>query len=274
MKTSLLISTYNWPRALELCLAGVLRQRKMPDEILIADDGSGDETRRVIADFAARCTVPVRHLWQEDDGFRKTAICNKAFAAATGDYIIQTDGDCIPHRDFVADHLRFARPGCYVGGSRAHLGKPLTERILSGKIPPPANWLTTGIEDHFNALRFPWLAPLFIGYKPDNVRGCNFSCWREDLVAVNGYDETYTAWGGEDSELSYRLRNLGRRKRAMKFAGFVYHLYHPEASRDTYYAVNRSRSLLSLKEHKIRCEKGLDQYLRTDGGRQCYEIVK
>ncbi len=110
MKTSLLISTYNWPQALELILKSALNQTEMPDEILIADDGSTEETKELIENFKTKSTVPINHIWHEDKGFRKAIILNRAIAAAIGEYIIQIDGDCIMHRNFVKDHKEMAAP--------------------------------------------------------------------------------------------------------------------------------------------------------------------
>lgn len=118
MTVSLLVSTYNWPRALYLCLDSVMQQTILPDEILIADDGSGMATRDVVKHFERISPVPVRHIWHEDRGFRVATIRNKAIAASTCNYIIQIDGDLILERHFVQDHILFAKPGCYVSGSR------------------------------------------------------------------------------------------------------------------------------------------------------------
>ena len=118
---SLLISTYNWPDALELCLKSVLLQSTMPGEIIICDDGSTAETAKVVADFTKISPVPVVHVWQEDKSFRLAMIRNKGFVVATGRYIIQADGDLIFHQHFIRDHLRFAKPGYFTTGSRVLL---------------------------------------------------------------------------------------------------------------------------------------------------------
>src|SRR5690554_6518284 len=111
MKASLLISTYNWPEALELVLMSAKRQSVRPDEILIADDGSSEKTKQLILEFQNKSVIPIHHFWHEDKGFRKSIILNKAIAGATGEYIIQVDGDCILHKDFVRDHKALAQAG-------------------------------------------------------------------------------------------------------------------------------------------------------------------
>ena len=114
MKTTLLITTYNWPKALELVLYSVLHQHVMPDEVVIADDGSTEETKKLIDRYADKMPVPVIWVWQEDKGFRRTSILNKAIAKATGDYIIQVDGDVVLSSHFVEDHIEMAQKGCFV----------------------------------------------------------------------------------------------------------------------------------------------------------------
>ena len=137
MTVSLIISTYNWPRALYLCLDSVMQQTVMPSEILIADDGSGMSTRDVVKHFENISPVPVRHIWHEDNGFRLAAIRNKAIAASKGKYIIQIDGDLILQRNFIQDHMLFAREGCFVTGSRGIITELLTRKVLSGEITSP-----------------------------------------------------------------------------------------------------------------------------------------
>ena len=116
MTVSLIISTYNWPRALYLCLDSVMQQTVMPTEILIADDGSGISTRDVVKHFENISPVPVHHIWHEDRGFRLAAIRNKAIAASSGEYVIQIDGDLILHRNYIQDHILSNRKGCFVTG--------------------------------------------------------------------------------------------------------------------------------------------------------------
>lgn len=118
MTVSLIISTYNFPKALDICLQSVLQQSVLPDEVLIADDGSREETKKVVEKFQKQLPVPMIHVWHEDNGFRLTVIRNKAIAKASKDYIIQIDGDIILNRHFIKDHKRFARKNSFVSGSR------------------------------------------------------------------------------------------------------------------------------------------------------------
>ena len=259
MKVSLLISTYNWPEALTLCLKSVAAQRTPPFEVVIADDGSGEPTRRVVEAFARTLPCPVKHIWHEDDGFRLTVIRNKAIAACEGDYIVQIDGDVILHRNFIRDHAAFARKGTFVVGSRAMIDERLARRMLCSGNPKVA-WYTPGVKHWLNVLYIPALTPLFRNRENDRLRGCNMAFWREDLVAVNGYNETMIGWGYEDAELVIRLRNNHCTRQTLKFAGFVFHIHHARSSQEND-TENRAIGLVTRTEKKIRCEKGLDQYL-------------
>ncbi len=263
MTLSLIISTYNWPRALYLCLDSVMQQSLMPTEILIADDGSGMSTRDVVEHFAAISPVPLHHIWHEDRGFRLAAIRNKAIAASCGEYIIQIDGDLILHRDFIRDHAAFARKGYFVTGSRGIITEMLTQKVLKGEIPT-LNPLMRGVRNSNNVMRIPFLASLYRTFGPTRfVKGCNMAFWRDDLIRVNGYDETFTGWGREDTELAVRLNNSGIRQQCMKFRGVVFHLYHGKQDRSTLSA-NEERYQQSIRQHRTRCEKGLDSYLSPE----------
>ena len=132
MKTALLISTYNWPEALELVLKSILKQSQFPDEILIADDGSKEDTRSLIESYKNKIAIPVIHFWQEDEGFKKSHILNKAIANSKVDYIIQIDGDCIMHKDFVKDHISRAEESVFLFGSRVNIKKE--SLVLTSKL--------------------------------------------------------------------------------------------------------------------------------------------
>jgi glycosyltransferase involved in cell wall biosynthesis len=130
MTCTLIIATYNWPQALELVLISVSKQTIIPDEIVIADDGSTKETLDVIKKVKKKLNLPIKHVWQEDQGFRKTKILNKSFAIAKGEYIVQVDGDIVLHKKFVEDHLGNARPNVFLHGSRSFLNNRLSKKII------------------------------------------------------------------------------------------------------------------------------------------------
>lgn len=226
MQLSLIISTYNFPQALMLCLQSVKRQTVFPNEILIADDGSTEETRKLIKSIEKEMPCPIIHLWQEDDGFRKSRIMNRAFAASKGEYIVQIDGDIIMHRRFIEDHLRFAKPGCFINGSRAKLTERFTKDVLHNPSFEPSLWMN-GVIRKENAIRIPLLAPLFMRRK--HCIGCNMSFWRKDIMAINGYDERIEGYGGEDVDIDARFTRLGLRRIHLKFCAIEYHIWHKEA---------------------------------------------
>ena len=256
ISTSLIISTYNRSDALELCVKSVLRQSLLPDEIIIADDGSKEDTRELIHQLAASSEVPIIHVWHEDLGFRLASIRNKAIAKASKEYIIQIDGDIVLHKDFVKDHARFAQKGSFVTGSRVLIREGLTKKMLAEK-----NCIISihdkGTKNTINGVHLPWLSPLLQHYRQWDIsysRGCNMAFWKEDLLKVNGYNEAITGWGSEDHELVCRLINNGVRKRTIKFAGIVFHLHHELHGTDN---LNNNRSILN--ETKVRkltwCDK-------------------
>lgn len=234
-KTSLLISTYNWPRALELCLKSVFYQVYMPDEILIADDGSTEETKELIDSYRPLINVPIKHIWHEDQGFRKTLILNEAIRQSSHDYIIQTDGDIILHPNFIMDHLSNSRSGFFVRGSRALISPKKTARLIEAK-NNHIGWNDKGIENKFNAFRDSWLSSVFTlfnnKYSIEGVKGCNFSFWKKDFINVNGFNNDFVGWGREDSELAVRLINSGIFKIHLKFKAICFHLHHEIFSRE------------------------------------------
>lgn len=261
MTVSFLVSTYNWPDALELVLESLNLQSEMPDEILIADDGSKEETLALIDKLRAVSSVPIRHIWHEDEGFRRTVILNKAIAQSTCDYIIQTDGDCLLHRDFIRDHKAAARTGVYLYGSRVNILEGFVPKLFQKK-QLEFGYFSEGIKNRTRNLRIPFLMKT---YRPKQelshkLRGCNLSFWKSDFIAVNGYNEAMTGWGREDSELVARLLNKGILGKRIRYGGIVYHIWHPTASKHNF---NKNDAIQqeTVETGRSWCEKGIDQYL-------------
>ena len=225
MTITLLISTYNFPEALRYSMLSVPIQTRKPDEMIIADDGSREDTRAVIEDLRPQMPCPVKHVWHEDKGFRRTVILNRALAVSTGDYIVQIDGDIIMERHFIEDHEHYAEQGYFLCGSRSRVTKEYSERLFKGE-PLHFSFLRPGLFDRINALRCRILTPFFTNY--NHLRGCNMSYWRADVLATNGYDETIQSYGYEDEDLQNRLIRTGKKKRFIKFMCIEFHLYHEE----------------------------------------------
>lgn len=229
MTTTLLMSTYNAPLRMRQCLWSVLRQTLLPSEVIVADDGSTDETRQVIDSFRPLFPIPLIHVWHEDRGFRLAAIRNKAIAQAKGEYIIQIDGDVILEKHFIADHLWFSKQGCFSLGSRSLLTEEVTREIQTQNEAFEPNIFSPGLKRRDSALRCPILTPLFFSSR--HTIGCNMAFWRSDLLKVNGYDEKFEGYGHEDRELCLRLMLAGKQRRKLRYAALQYHLWHPEQPR-------------------------------------------
>lgn len=262
ISVSVIIPTYNWPEALNLCIQSVLEQSVLPDEIIIADDGSKSNTRDLIERISEQSAIPIIHVWQEDKGFRLSQIRNKAIAKSSKEYIIQIDGDVILHKDFIKDHLRFARKGSFVSGSRVIIEEKLANKLLSSQ-SSKFSICSKDIHNKLNGIHLPFLSFLQERYRGNDilyVRGCNMGFWREDLLKVNGYNEEMTGWGREDNELACRLINLGIEKRIIKFAGIVYHIHHPLRPRTN---LNTNDIILnqSISTKSTWCIKGVSQYI-------------
>lgn len=274
VKTSLVITTYNWKEALATVLAGVARQTRLPDEVVIADDGSRPDTAALLPDLARDFPVPLRHAWQEDAGFRVARARNRAIAACTGEYVLLLDGDMVPHPRFVADHLAAARPGGFVQGSRVLTGPALREQMLANPGWQP-RWWSAGIQRRRNALRLPMLSKAWLALhrdgRPHAIKTCNQGWWRKDLLQVNGFDERMEGWGREDVELAWRAHHAGLHCRPLRYVALAYHLHHQERHQD---GASPNDALLAQTRatHSTRCERGLDQHLAEFAARPLTDL--
>lgn len=261
MEVVLLISTYNWPEALELVLKSALSQSVSPSEILIADDGSYEQTKLLIQEFQKISLIPICHIWQEDLGFRKSKILNKAIAITKSEYIIQIDGDCIVHKNFVEDHIKASQKGVYLYGSRVNILPVFVADILAKK-QVDFNLFSKEIKNKSRSIHIPFLSKFYktktgISKK---FRGCNVSYWRDDFIAVNGYNEDFEGWGREDSDLVIRMGNNGVQSKRLRYAGIVFHIYHKINSKENFELNNAIQNETILKKHTI-ISKGINQYL-------------
>lgn len=260
---SLIITTYNWKEALQLNLRSVFAQTVLPREVLIADDGSGSDTKELIDSLRRESPVPLVHVWHEDKGFRLTSIRNKAILKAKGDYIIQVDGDTILNKYFIEDHIELAEEDCFVCGSRVKIFQKGTKHILEGGTYD-FSFFRQRTHSMLNCVRLGFLRRYFArNYAKDKLerlRGCNMAFWKKDLIQVNGYNEDLTSWGHEDTELSYRLLFAGKEKKILKMGGVLFHLHHEENSRQE--EELHFRAINNVKEKRSTwCKNGLDKYM-------------
>ena len=261
INTSLVLSTYNWPEALELVLKSIGNQTFLPREVIVADDGSTEETKNLIDSIKQTFPIPIKHIWHEDNGNRKAVIMNKAIAQAENEYIISIDGDVILHPNFVEDHLRIAEKNVYLYGSRVTITKDgLPELYQTKNIN--FNFLSKGIKKRGRTLRIPLLMETQKKHPnySSKMRGCNFSFWKSDFIKVNGYNEEFTGWGREDSELVLRMHNAGVEAKRLKYGGIVYHIYHKEQSK-SFLDRNDKIQQKTIQQKLTFVKKGINQYL-------------
>jgi len=269
-KTSVIITTYNRPDALAAVLEGFRNQSKTDYEVVIADDGSTQDTTDLIGHLARQMPFPVRHVWQEDKGFRAAAARNRAIAASGGDYVIFVDGDCIPFSDFITTHLRLAESGWFVAGNRILMNPSFTRRVLAEKLPVHSwgvlTWVYARIRGWINRLlplvRLP--DGTFRKHKPyrwEGAKTCNLGVWRQDLFRIDGFDERYEGWGQEDADLVVRLIRAKVKRKEARFAVPVLHLWHPDIER-TGLSDNISRLEDVLKSTNTVAHEGLHRHLK------------
>ena len=255
---TLIISTYNKAGPLGHVLAGIALQTRRPREVLIADDGSDNDTIAVIKHWRHRLP-PLRHVWHEDQGFRKTVILNEAIACAESNYILLLDGDCVPHTRFVEDHVALAESGCWVQGRRSFINETSVADYATGGPGFLSMWLRARASGLFKGIRWPfsWV------HRDRAIRGiigCNMGIWREDLVAINGFDESYHGWGLEDSDVGIRLYHLGRDRKLVYGRAIIHHLNHGQLSRDRL-SENQAKLNAVVENRTVKCACGLDAHL-------------
>lgn len=231
---SVILSTYNHPEWLEKSLLGFAAQDRADFEVVIADDGSGPETKARIDALAPQLPFRLVHVWQEDAGFRKCRALNLAIRAAASDYLVFTDGDCIPRADFVSAHLREREPGRFLSGGYCKLPLELSRRIdrddiASGRATDP-QWLRANgmVRRTLKIARHPrWRQRLLNALTPTRPRwhGHNASAWTADVLRVNGFDERMS-YGAEDLEFGDRLEHAGVRGKQIRFSAACVHLDH------------------------------------------------
>lgn len=258
MKVSLIITTYDSPEALAKVVESVLVQRRLPDEIIIADDGSDERTSSLVKRISGVAPIPVLHVRQEHRGFRAARIRNEALKRCSGDYVILLDGDCVVNRHFISDHLHLAEERFFVQGKRAHISEGAVEAFShrhANSLPSMLGMVLRGnVSNVHHLVRFPSF-PSIRNRKLKGIKSCNMSFFRSDVFAVNGFNEEFTSWGNEDSELACRFFKYGLTKKVHPFMAVCFHLWHPTNKSTT----DETRKLLavSVAKKEYFCEHGL-----------------
>lgn len=219
-----------------MVLQSLIDQKDDNFEVIVADDGSGPETAETISRMQQKSSVPIRHFWQEDLGYRLSRVRNGAIKMAEGDIIIFTDGDCCLMPDFVSSHRQAAEPGCMVTGKRIFLKRRFTNFVIKNRTHfhkwPRSVLFLIGLVGNgnrpFQLLRLPqsqkslW-ARVNCWRK---AQGCNIAAFREDILKVGGFDEAYNGHGLEDSDFILRMIRSGIKRKSVEFSSPVLHLYH------------------------------------------------
>ncbi|MFW6147360.1 MAG: glycosyltransferase [Thermodesulfobacteriota bacterium] len=229
MDASVIITTYNWPEALGLTLDSLTKQSIRSMEVIVADDGSGPATAQVVKEILGPSKLKWIHVRHNDLGIRQARVKNLGVKYSQHPYLIFIDHDVPLHSDFVSDHLKKAEKGFFLQGKRVFLSKSYTDTVLRGGSFIAPSPFSAGIENRKNMFRLPRMGSILSWSKKfqTSLRGCNLSMHRDDFLQVDGYDETFDQlWGREDSDICYRLFNMGIRIKNLWFTAVQYHLYH------------------------------------------------
>jgi glycosyltransferase involved in cell wall biosynthesis len=261
MRLSLIITTYNRPDALLLVLRSIEGQITLPYEVIIADDGSTNDTKEVVTSFQEKSDIRVIHSWQEDSGFRAARSRNKAISKSNGDYIVLIDGDMILHPEFINDHINNAQPSYFVQGSRVLLTQDKTKQALDHQ-KINFSLLSNGLQNRKNAIHSNSLSTLFSNKKNTlrGIKSCNLAFFKQDCISVNGFNNEFVGWGREDSEFIMRLLNSGINRKNVRFNAIQFHLWHNENIRDS---LEKNDAILqeAIENRTKWCNNGIDSYI-------------
>ncbi|TEW51990.1 glycosyltransferase [Psychromonas algicola] len=255
-KASLIIAVYKRVDFLELIFRSIEIQTFKNFEVIVAEDDNSIEVAEFIKRWKDKCSFDIKHISQEDDGFRKNKLLNKALAVSEGEHTVFIDGDCILHKDFMKDHITLARPNTCLFGRRVMLDEATANQIIETKdlsLLSFSKLLFTKSKHLECAIRLPFL----ISRRKSGMLGCNFSVLKETLIAINGFDEDFTRpLYGEDTDVARRLSLIGVNLKCSKFKTIQYHLHHAMKDRDNDWIVSGELYKKKVTEGKSFCENG------------------
>ena len=268
MKVSVIITTYNAVEWLQKVLVGFSVQTECDFEIVIADDGSTLETKELLSLFSSKFKYPIVHVWQGDEGFQKSKILNKAILKSNSEYLLFTDGDCIPRKDFVAMHLKYQEKGYFLSGGYFKLplsiSKLITEKDIVDENCFQLSWLkNNGFKANFKSSKLTkstvfakfmnWITPTKRSWN-----GHNSSGWKGDIIAVNGFNHDMQ-YGGLDRELGERLFNNGLLSKQIRYSAICVHLDHARGySTPEIWQKNKGIREYNRKNKVVKIENGIN----------------
>lgn len=270
---SVVITTYNRSDALLAVLGGLSCQTDRAFEVIVADDGSRQEHQEPLFQSPLAKALKVTHVWHPDVGFTASRIRNRGVAQSSSPYIVFLDGDCVPEVDFIAQHKALAQTGAFVNGSRVMMSQSLTERVLAGSVSVVGRgwpfWLAqrlrgqAGKLTHLLRLSVDLNRRIQSAFSWKGIRSCNMGVWRTDFERIDGFDESFIGWGHEDADFVLRLQHSGLVRKNGFCSSEVYHLWHPQASRQQESANARLVSERSRTDI-VRATLGYSQERRHD----------
>jgi len=269
IEVSVIISTYNSPLWLEKVLWSYNIQTYKNFEVVIADDGSGGDTLKLIDSIKGKLSYPLKHIWHKDNGFQKTVILNKATVSSKGNYLVYTDGDCIARKDFLGVHVANRKSGFFLSGGYFKLpmdiSKLISKQDIEEQLCFDINWLRKqGLKPSFknNKITAKGLKMKFLNFiTPTKItwNGHNSSGYKKDIISANGYDERMQ-YGGEDRELGERLVNAGIKPKRVRYNAICLHLDHERGYvKPEMIEKNKSIRLVTKSQKLTRTAFGIDK---------------
>jgi len=270
-RASVIFTTYNQPEWLRKALWGYECQTEKDFEIIIADDGSGQETKDVIKEFQSNSNLTIKHIWHPDEGYQKCPILNKAIIASESNYLIFTDGDCITRKDFISTHLKYAEQGYFLSGGTLrlpiNLSRELTKEDVAEQNIFSLKWLyKNGLKRSSKSLKLvkhKWFTSFMNFITPTNAswNGHNASGWRKDIFAVNGFNEDMH-YGGQDREFGERMQNYGIKSKQIRYSAVCVHLEHGRPYK-TKESIKKNREIRNYVKNKkiIETHNGINNHL-------------